>query len=82
MRLWIVAVGSGRGSSEGALTDDYVDRAAKTGRNMGITAVAVEEVAVSKQRDVKTRMAEEAERLAARVPKAPMSCCWMPRARA
>jgi len=68
LRLWIVAVGHGRGASEGALTDEYIDRAAKLGRNMGFTAVTVEEVAVSKARDTKTRMAEEAERLAARVP--------------
>jgi 23S rRNA (pseudouridine1915-N3)-methyltransferase len=68
MRLWLVTVGNGRGNSEGALTDEFIDRAAKMGRNMGFTAVAVEETAVSKARDVKTRMAEEAEKLASRVP--------------
>ena len=35
---------------------------------MGFTAIAVEEVAVSKARDIKARMEQEAERLAARVP--------------
>jgi 23S rRNA (pseudouridine1915-N3)-methyltransferase len=68
MRLWLVAVGHGRGTSEGALSDEYVDRAAKMGRNMGFATVAVEEVAVSKLRDTKARMAEEAEKLASRVP--------------
>src|SRR5579871_2783958 len=68
MRLWIIAVGQGRGSSEGALADEFVDRAAKMGRNMGFTAVSCEEVVVSKLREVKARMAEEAERLAGRVP--------------
>jgi len=68
MRLWIIAVGQGRGTSEGALVEEFIDRAVRMGRNMGFTAVAVEEVAVSKLREVKARMAEEAERLAARVP--------------
>jgi 23S rRNA (pseudouridine1915-N3)-methyltransferase len=68
MRLWLVAIGHGRGTSEGALTEEYVDRAGKMGRNMGFTTVAVEEVSVSKARDIKARMAEEAEKLASRVP--------------
>ncbi len=68
MRLWIVAVGHGRGAAEGVLTEEYVDRATKTGRNMGFTAVAVEEVAVSKLRETGARMEDEARRLAARVP--------------
>ena len=68
MRLWIVAVGNGRGTSEGVLADEFVDRAAKMGRNMGFAAVTVEEVAVSKLRETKARMVEEAQRLAARVP--------------
>jgi 23S rRNA (pseudouridine1915-N3)-methyltransferase len=68
MRLWILAVGHGRGTSEGALAEEFVDRAAKMGRNMGFTAVTCEEVSVSKLRDTGARMAEEAQRLAARVP--------------
>ena len=68
MRLTVLAVGHARGTSEGALVDDYIHRAAQMGRNMGFPAVAVEEVPVSKARDVKSRMAEEAEKLAARVP--------------
>jgi 23S rRNA (pseudouridine1915-N3)-methyltransferase len=68
VRLWIIAVGQGRGTSEGALSEEFVDRAVKTGRNMGFTAVSCEEVAVSKAREVKARMAQEAERLAGRVP--------------
>jgi 23S rRNA (pseudouridine1915-N3)-methyltransferase len=66
--LWIVAVGHGRGAPEGALTDEYIDRAAKMGRNMGFTSVLVEEVAVSKLRETKARMEEEAQRLGNRVP--------------
>jgi 23S rRNA (pseudouridine1915-N3)-methyltransferase len=35
---------------------------------MGFPSVAVQEVSISKARDAKTRMAEEAEKLAARLP--------------
>ena len=68
MRLTVLAVGHSRGSSEGALIDDYIHRAGAMGRGMGFAAVKMEEVAVSKARDAKTRMAEEAEKLSARVP--------------
>jgi 23S rRNA (pseudouridine1915-N3)-methyltransferase len=68
MRLLILCVGHARGSSEGALTEDFISRAAKMGRNLGVAEVTVEEVAVSKARETPKRMQEEAERLAARVP--------------
>jgi 23S rRNA (pseudouridine1915-N3)-methyltransferase len=68
MRLTILAVGFARATSEGALVDDYVHRASQMGRNMGFPTVTVEEIAVSKARDVKTRMGEEVEKLAARIP--------------
>ncbi len=68
MRLHILAIGFGRGTSEGALTDDFVGRSAQMGKRMGFPAVTCDEIAVSKDRDVKKRMADEAERLARRVP--------------
>jgi len=68
MRLTVLAVGFERGTSEGALVEDYIHRAGQLGRNMGFPSVAVEEVSISKVRDAKTRMGEEAEKLAARVP--------------
>ena len=68
MRLTILAVGHSRGTSEGALCDEFLDRAIKMGRNMGFTAVVVEELAVGKARDAATRMNDEASRLAARLP--------------
>lgn len=68
MRLWIYAIGHMRGTPEGMLCDDFIDRAYKTGRNMGFTAVAIEELPVSKHRDVAARMKDEGERLAARLP--------------
>jgi 23S rRNA (pseudouridine1915-N3)-methyltransferase len=68
LRLFVLAVGHMRGSAEGDLTADYLRRAELMGRQLGFAAVEAVEVAVSKARDVKTRMAEEAEKLAARVP--------------
>jgi len=68
MRLLILAVGHARGSSEGALTDDFLTRAKNMGRGMGVPDVAVEEIAVSKNRETAKRMQDEAERLAVRIP--------------
>ena len=68
MRLWIFAIGHARGTSEGALVEDFVGRAQKMGRNLGFPAVTVEEIAVSKVRDVASRMKDEGERLADKLP--------------
>jgi 23S rRNA (pseudouridine1915-N3)-methyltransferase len=68
MRLHILAVGFGRGTQEAVLTEDFVGRAQNMGRRMGFPAVTCEEIAVSKDRDVKKRMADEAGRLSAKVP--------------
>jgi 23S rRNA (pseudouridine1915-N3)-methyltransferase len=68
VRLWILAIGHMRGTPEGMLCDDFVDRARKTGRNLGFSAVAIEELPVSRQREAALRMKDEAERLAARIP--------------
>jgi 23S rRNA (pseudouridine1915-N3)-methyltransferase len=68
VRLLILAVGHARGTSEGALTDDFVTRTKNMGRRMGVPDVAVEEIAVSKARETPKRIQDEAERLAARVP--------------
>src|SRR5215475_5669921 len=68
MRLLILAVGQTRGTPEGSLSGDFCGRAANMGKRRGFSAVSVEEVQVSKKRDVKSRMADEGERLAARIP--------------
>jgi 23S rRNA (pseudouridine1915-N3)-methyltransferase len=68
MRLWIFAIGHAKATPEGALVDDFVSRAQKMGRGMGFPAVVVEELSVSRARDAATRMKEEGEKLAARVP--------------
>jgi 23S rRNA (pseudouridine1915-N3)-methyltransferase len=68
MRLTVLAVGHARGTHEAHLTDDFIDRAAQLGRRMGISSIGVEEVSVSRARDVTSRVREECERLAARIP--------------
>jgi 23S rRNA (pseudouridine1915-N3)-methyltransferase len=68
MRLHMLAVGNARGTNEAPLVEDFIGRAQNMGRRMGFTAVTVTEVPVSKVRETKKRMDEEAERLAARVP--------------
>ncbi|MGB8365401.1 MAG: 23S rRNA (pseudouridine(1915)-N(3))-methyltransferase RlmH [Rhizomicrobium sp.] len=68
MRLLVLAVGHARGTSENPLVEDYIARARTFGRRLGFSSVAVEEVAVSKLRETKARIAEEGERLAARIP--------------
>jgi 23S rRNA (pseudouridine1915-N3)-methyltransferase len=68
MRLLILAVGQGRSTPEGALVEDYIARARAGGKRLGFTAVALEEVGVSKLREARARILEEGERLAARVP--------------
>jgi len=68
MRLWIYAIGHMRGTPEGQLCEEFCDRARKLGRNMGFSAVVLEELSVSKQRSAEARMKDEAERLSARLP--------------
>ena len=68
MRLVILSVGHARGTQEGALTDDFIHRANQMGKRLGFQSVTCEEIPVSRSRELSKRMAEEAEKLAARVP--------------
>src|SRR5512146_3585435 len=68
MRLHILAVGFGRGTLEGPLGEDFINRARQLGKRMGFPAIVCEEIPVSKDRDVRKRLTDEAERLAKRVP--------------
>jgi 23S rRNA (pseudouridine1915-N3)-methyltransferase len=68
MRLLILAVGLARGTHEGALCDEFCERASAVGKRLGFPAVTVHEVGVSKLRDVDGRIREEGERLAGRIP--------------
>jgi len=50
------------------LADDFVGRAKAFGKRLGFASVSAEEVAISKLREAKARIAEEGERLAVRIP--------------
>ena len=67
MHLTVLAIGHARGTHEGELVRDYLERAANMGRKFGI-AIAVDEISASKARDAATRMREEGERLVSRLP--------------
>ena len=68
MRLLVLAVGHARGTSEAALTEDFIGRAKAFGKRLGFSSVAIEEVTVSKLREARGRIADEGERLAGRIP--------------
>src|SRR5437867_11686479 len=68
MRILTLAVGPARGTYEGALCDEYCTRAAVLGKRIGFSSVNVQEVAVSKFREPRSRIAEEGERLTAKIP--------------
>ena len=51
MRLVVLAVGHARGTNEGALCDEFCRRAAAMGKVLGFSAIQVQEIAVSRQRD-------------------------------
>ncbi len=83
MRLHILAVGQGRGTPEGVLVEDYLGRARASGKRLGFTAVTIEEVAVSKLREARARIAEEGESgCGPQFLRARMSFCSMRAARA
>lgn len=68
MRIAILAAGLARGTPQNALVEEYLTRARGIGRPQGITALVVEEVAISKLREAHARVAEEGEKLARRIP--------------
>jgi 23S rRNA (pseudouridine1915-N3)-methyltransferase len=68
MRLCVIAVGQSRGTPEGALTEDFANRARAMGKRLGVSTVTIEEVGVSKLREMRSRIAEEGERLANKIP--------------
>jgi 23S rRNA (pseudouridine1915-N3)-methyltransferase len=68
MRIAILAAGLARGTPHNALVDEYLTRSRGLGRQHGVNALVVEEVAVSKLREARARIVEEGEKLAARVP--------------
>jgi 23S rRNA (pseudouridine1915-N3)-methyltransferase len=68
MRIAIIAAGLARGTPQNSLVDEYLTRARGIGRRLGFASVGVEEISLSKLREERSRIAEEGERLASRIP--------------
>lgn len=68
MRLVVAAVGRLKRGPEHDLAERYCERAAKSGRAVGIRAIAVSEIDENRSRRAKDRIAEEAAALKALIP--------------
>lgn len=68
MRIVVAAVGRMKRGPERELGERYRERAAKSGRGIGVRAVDVIEIAESRARDAQRRMLEESIALANIIP--------------
>jgi len=68
VRIFILAVGQIRGTPEGKLCDTYLERARSLSRRLGIALIEVVEIPTSRLREVRSRIAEEWQKLASRIP--------------
>ena len=69
MRIVIAAVGRARGAPEDAIAADYLKRAQGLGKKLGFQTIELTVIETSRAPSAQARMAEEAERLVAKVPK-------------
>jgi len=69
MRILVAAVGRLKRGPEQELAERYRDRAAKSGRGIGLRSLDVIEIAESRARDAQRRMLEESIALANVIPK-------------
>ena len=69
MRILVVAVGKLKRGAESDLSERYCERAAKSGRGIGLRSLEVVEIAESRARDAQRRMLEESIALANIIPK-------------
>jgi len=68
MRIVVAAVGRLKRGPERDLAERYRDRAAKSGRSIGIRTVEIVEIAESRAREAQRRMLEESIALASIIP--------------
>jgi 23S rRNA (pseudouridine1915-N3)-methyltransferase len=68
VRLRVIAVGRLKSAAEQLIAEDYLKRAARLGRQLGVTGVSLREVPESRAADARRRQAEEAGDLLAAVP--------------
>jgi len=68
MHITVIAVGRLKQGPERELAERYRDRFDEIGRKLGFREITIHEIAESRARDVATRMAEEANAIASRIP--------------
>src|SRR5882724_4204806 len=69
MRILVAAIGKLKRGPEGDLAERYRERAAKSGRGIGLRAVEIVEIAESRAREAQRRMLEESIALTNIIPK-------------
>src|ERR1041384_4449103 len=82
MRILVAAVGRLKRGPEQELAERYRERAAKSGRGIGLRSLDVIEIAESRARDAERRMLEESIALANVIPKDAASVLLDPRGEA
>ena len=68
MRLVVIAIGRMKQGPERKLADRYRERFDDTGRKLGFRGLEIHEIPESRARDAATRIAEEANAIAAAIP--------------
>ena len=79
MRILVAAVGKLKRGAESDLSERYCQRAAKSGRGIGLRSLEVVEIAESRARDAQRRMLEESIALANIIPKGAATVLLDPR---
>src|SRR5436190_10659745 len=82
MRILVAAVGKLKRGPEQELAERYRDRAAKSGRGIGLRSLEIVEIAESRARDAQRRMLEESIALANVIPNGAATVLLDPRGEA
>jgi len=68
MHITIIAIGRLKQGPERELANRYLERFDEIGRKLGFRELAIQEIPESRARDATTRIAEEANAIASRIP--------------
>ena len=82
MRILVAAVGKLKRGAESDLSERYRERAAKSGRGIGLRSLDIVEIAESRAREAQRRMLEESIALANIIPKGAATVLLDPRGEA
>jgi 23S rRNA (pseudouridine1915-N3)-methyltransferase len=82
MRILVAAIGKLKRGAESDLSERYRERAAKSGRGIGLRSLDIVEIAESRAREAQRRMLEESIALANIIPKGAATVLLDPRGEA